>query len=181
MAGIPTESPLVLRESLRWVPPQPPYCSGGLRRGFTFGLSARRSFGREECIPCRTERPSLPRPERRGLRSPWGQPPGRDLEGLNWAVRGQGSSCHQPIDSGVSELSMPHRAEVDDRPGVDVIFDGGGTERPKPLRRAFFLLQLILETSGNLYAAPRQPFSAVPCCAAGRSARQRSECHSADT
>jgi len=28
--------------------PQPPYFSGGQRRGFTFGLSARRSFGREE-------------------------------------------------------------------------------------------------------------------------------------
>src|SRR5437879_7045960 len=53
--------------------PHPPYFSGGLRRGFTFGLSARRSFGREVCIPCRTERHRLPRPERRGLRSPWGQ------------------------------------------------------------------------------------------------------------
>src|SRR5437879_9267662 len=52
--------------------PHPPYFSGGLRRGFTFGLSARRSFGREECIPCRTERHLLTRPERRGLRSPWG-------------------------------------------------------------------------------------------------------------
>src|SRR5437667_10727548 len=58
MAGIPTESPRVLRESLRWVP-QPPYFSGGLRRGFTFGLSARRSFGREQYIPCRGERQSL--------------------------------------------------------------------------------------------------------------------------
>src|SRR6266699_4361226 len=28
--------------------PQPPYFSGELRRGFTFGLSARRSFGRSE-------------------------------------------------------------------------------------------------------------------------------------
>src|SRR6266566_8434756 len=39
--------------------PQPPYFSGGLRRGLTFGLSARRSFGREEYIPCRKERQSL--------------------------------------------------------------------------------------------------------------------------
>src|SRR2546423_7515300 len=65
-----------------------------------------------------------------------------------------GSSCHHPIDSGVSELNMPHPSSG--RDGVDVIFDGGGTHRPKCLRRAFFLLQLItLETSGNLYAAPR--------------------------
>src|SRR2546430_14423574 len=72
MAGIPAESPLVLRGISGFLP-QPPYFSGGLRRGFTFGLSARRSFGREVCIPCRTERHRLPRPERRGLRSPWGQ------------------------------------------------------------------------------------------------------------
>src|SRR6266480_2382092 len=42
--------------------PQPPYFSGGLRRGLTFGLSARRSFGREEYIPCRKERQSLTPP-----------------------------------------------------------------------------------------------------------------------
>src|SRR6266550_1856633 len=36
MAGIPTESPLVLRESL-----------GSSHNRLTFGLSARRSFGRE--------------------------------------------------------------------------------------------------------------------------------------
>src|SRR5438552_6850456 len=46
MAGIPAESPLVLRGISGFLP-QPPYFSGGLRRGFTFGLSARRSFGRE--------------------------------------------------------------------------------------------------------------------------------------
>ena len=39
--------------------PQPPYFSGGLPRGLTFGLSARRSFGREEYMPCRRERQSL--------------------------------------------------------------------------------------------------------------------------
>ena len=65
MAGIPAESPLVLRGISGFLP-QPPYFSGGLRRGFTFGLSARRSFGREEFMPCRTERqsltPALPRP-----------------------------------------------------------------------------------------------------------------------
>src|SRR5256885_2377989 len=58
MAGIPTESPLVLRESLgsshNRLTSAEDYA-----RGFTFGLSARRSFGREGCIPCRTERQSL--------------------------------------------------------------------------------------------------------------------------
>src|SRR2546423_1926992 len=53
-----TESPLVLRESLgsshNRLTSAEDYA-----RGFTFGLSARRSFGREECIPCRTERQSL--------------------------------------------------------------------------------------------------------------------------
>src|SRR6266581_2836917 len=39
--------------------PPPPYFSGGQRRGLTFGLSTRRSFGREEYIPCRKERQSL--------------------------------------------------------------------------------------------------------------------------
>src|SRR6266576_6666923 len=72
MAGIPTESPLVFRESLgsshNRLTSAEDYA-----RGFTFGLSARRSFGREEHIPCRTEGHRLPRPERRGLRSPWGQ------------------------------------------------------------------------------------------------------------
>jgi len=73
MAGIPAESPLVLRGISGFLP-QPPYFSGGLRRGFTFGLSARRSFGREECIPCRTERHSLtPAYPGLGLRLPWGQ------------------------------------------------------------------------------------------------------------
>src|SRR6266566_3133452 len=42
--------------------PQPPYFSGGLPRGLTFGLSARRSFGREEYMPCRKERQSLTPP-----------------------------------------------------------------------------------------------------------------------
>src|SRR5438045_3788471 len=58
MAGIPTESPLVLRESLgsshNRLTSAEDYA-----RGFTFGLSARRSFGREECLPCRAGRPSL--------------------------------------------------------------------------------------------------------------------------
>jgi len=53
------ESPLVLRESLgsshnRFTSAE------DYARGFTFGLSARRSFGREESIPCRTARQSLP-------------------------------------------------------------------------------------------------------------------------
>src|SRR6266513_2864152 len=53
-----TESPLVLRESLgsshNRLTSAEDYA-----RGFTFGLSARRSFGREECVPCRRERQSL--------------------------------------------------------------------------------------------------------------------------
>src|SRR6266550_2098975 len=57
MAGIPAESSLDLRESLgsshNRLTSAEDYA-----RGFTFGLSARRSFGREECIPCRTERPT---------------------------------------------------------------------------------------------------------------------------
>src|SRR6266513_1214069 len=65
MAGIPTESAGFAGISGFLL--QPPYFSGGLRRGFTFGLSARRSFGREEYIPCRKERQSLtpPSPPRR--------------------------------------------------------------------------------------------------------------------
>src|SRR6266566_2986372 len=47
--------------------PQPPYFSGERRRGLTFGLSARRSFGREEYIPCPRERQSLTPPRRPGL------------------------------------------------------------------------------------------------------------------
>src|SRR6266513_2803607 len=61
MAGIATESPLVLRESLA-----SSYnrltSAGGLPKGLTFGLSARRSFGREEYMPCRKERQSLTPP-----------------------------------------------------------------------------------------------------------------------
>src|SRR6266480_273189 len=58
MAGIPTESPLVLRESLGSFHYRLTSAED-YARGFTFGLSARRSFGREGCIPCRTERQSL--------------------------------------------------------------------------------------------------------------------------
>src|SRR6202035_2983942 len=49
--------------------PQPPYFSGGQRRGFTFGLSARRSFGREEDKTNRRKKKTAlyPRPERRGF------------------------------------------------------------------------------------------------------------------
>ncbi len=57
--------------------PQPPYFSGGLRRGFTFGyppvglLNSKDVYHAEQKgnrLP-----PAYPRPERRGLRSPWGQ------------------------------------------------------------------------------------------------------------
>src|SRR4029077_5092781 len=49
--------------------PQPPYFSGGQRRGFTFGLSARRSFGREDGKTNRRKKKAAlyPRPERRGF------------------------------------------------------------------------------------------------------------------
>src|SRR5437879_2345917 len=38
----------MLVRSLRWVPPTTPFFRRGQRRGFTFGLSAHRSFGPEE-------------------------------------------------------------------------------------------------------------------------------------
>src|SRR6266550_7439701 len=73
MAGIPTEvARWFCRESLRWVP-QRPYFRRGQRRALTFGLSAHRSFGREETIVERNKkqalypRPLRPRPERRGF------------------------------------------------------------------------------------------------------------------
>jgi hypothetical protein len=50
--------------------PQPPYFSGGLRRGFTFGLPAHRSSGHEEYRTGGTkkkERALYPRPETRGF------------------------------------------------------------------------------------------------------------------
>src|SRR6202011_6244548 len=65
--------------------PQPPYFSGGQRRGFTFGLSARRSFGREEDrINRRKKKAALyPRPERRGFTARTGKP----LSVENWAEK----------------------------------------------------------------------------------------------
>jgi len=53
------ESPLVWRESLGSSHNRLTSAEN-YARGFTFGLSARRSFGREEFIPCRKERQSLP-------------------------------------------------------------------------------------------------------------------------
>src|SRR6266550_545916 len=74
--------------------PQPSYFSGGLRRGFTFGLSARRSLYQAEQKGNR-----LPRPERRGLRVPWGQcgrsgrsPPPQILGGSPGSGPGSSSS-----------------------------------------------------------------------------------------
>src|SRR5437899_2926136 len=70
MAGIPTESPRVLRESL-----------GSSHNRLTSAkdyeealLSGYPPVGLLDAknVPCRTERHRLPRPERRGLRSPWG-------------------------------------------------------------------------------------------------------------
>src|SRR6266481_8431887 len=52
--------------------PQRPYFRRGQRRGLTFGLSAHRSFGREDDRTNRRKKkvalyPSNPRPERRGF------------------------------------------------------------------------------------------------------------------
>src|SRR6266480_451686 len=59
MAGIPTELPLVLRESLGSSDNLQPRTTKRLN----FRLSARRSFGRAEHIPCRKERQSLTPPQ----------------------------------------------------------------------------------------------------------------------
>src|SRR5258705_13808461 len=59
---------LVLRDSFGGFLPQPPYFSGGQRRGFTFGLSAHRSCGRREFTRMQQSRQALyPRPQRRGF------------------------------------------------------------------------------------------------------------------
>src|SRR5216684_2395574 len=49
--------------------PQPPYFSGGQRRGFTFGLSAHRSCGQEKyrAVGRKKKRALYPRPEVRGF------------------------------------------------------------------------------------------------------------------
>src|SRR6266480_2737090 len=49
--------------------PRPPYFSGGLRRGLTFGLSAHRSWDASNTYHAEEKGNRLPRPERRGLRS----------------------------------------------------------------------------------------------------------------
>src|SRR5256885_13678581 len=75
MAGIPTESPLVLRDL--WVPPTPAlierrtmleallssYPPVGLLDARIYTMPNRKAIAS----------PDLPRPERRGWRSPWGQ------------------------------------------------------------------------------------------------------------
>src|ERR1700746_2220193 len=47
-ARIPTASRFVFRDGFGGFLPQPPYFSGGPRRGFTFGLPAHRSFGHKK-------------------------------------------------------------------------------------------------------------------------------------
>src|SRR6266481_7451008 len=82
--------------------PQPPYFSGGQRRGLTFGLSTHRSFGREDdrtnqreknaatvtfgYIPRWLDAAALyPRPERRGFTALRGVSPCFEAQTRKWS------------------------------------------------------------------------------------------------
>src|ERR1700746_1953573 len=59
-ARIPTASRFVFRDGFGGSLPQPPYFSGGPRRGFTFGLPAHRSFGHKKYRTVRKEKKEWP-------------------------------------------------------------------------------------------------------------------------
>src|SRR5882757_2780669 len=96
MAGIPTVSPRVLRESLGSSHSRLTSAEDN-EEALAFGLSARRSVGREEYIPCQKERQSLTDRERRRLRSPWSKR--RRRQGGPWA----GGRCGCPKQRGTEE------------------------------------------------------------------------------
>jgi hypothetical protein len=67
--------PLVLRDGFGGFLPQPPYFSGGQRRGCTFGLPAHRSFGQMDFRVTDSEKQEAfyPRPETSRLYGPNGK------------------------------------------------------------------------------------------------------------